>query len=50
MTDNELELLNIVKGSADPNALAKATAMIIDFLKQHESFEGQVPVESQELF
>lgn len=49
MTENEYELLNIVRGSTDPNALVKATAIIIDFLKQLESFEGQASAETQGL-
>ena len=40
MTDNERELIKIIRDNKDPgNALVTATLVILDFLKQHESFE-----------
>ena len=50
MTANEIELINIIRENDNPEqALMKATAIILDFLKQHESFEGQAAVCLQEL-
>ena len=44
MTDNEQELINLIRENDNPEqALMTATAIILDFLKQHESSEGQVP-------
>ena len=45
MTVNEMELLKIINENDNPEqALMTATAIILDFLKQHESFEEQAPV------
>ena len=42
MTDNEKELINIIRESENPElALLKATAIILDFLKQHGASEEQ---------
>jgi hypothetical protein len=44
VSNTELELINLIRGSADPSkALQTATSVIIDYLKQHESFEEQAP-------
>ena len=44
MTDNEKELIKLIRENDNPGqALMTATVIILDFLKQHESFEGQVP-------
>lgn len=41
MTENELELIKIIRESANPeNAIMIATAVIIDYLKRHESSEA----------
>ena len=38
MTDNEKELINLIRENDNPEqALMTATVIIIDFLKQHES-------------
>lgn len=43
MTDNEMELIHIIRDCEDQErALMTATAIILDFLKQHVSSEGQV--------
>jgi hypothetical protein len=40
VTKNELELINIIRNANNPeDALVVAALTIIDFLKQHESFE-----------
>lgn len=45
MTDNEMELIKIIRENDNPErALMAATVIILDFLKQHESSEVQVPV------
>lgn len=45
MTDNEQELINLIRGNDNPEqALMTATAIILDFLKQHESSEAREPV------
>ena len=50
MTANEIELINIIRENDNPEqALMIATAIILDFLKPHESFEGQAAVCLQEL-
>ena len=50
MTNNEIELLKLIRENDNPEeALITATTIIIDFLKQHESFEGQAAVYLQEL-
>lgn len=42
MTENELELIRIIRENDCPEkAIMIATAIIIDFLKPHESSEGQ---------
>jgi hypothetical protein len=44
MTENEKELIRIIRENDNPEqALMTATVIILDFLKQHESSEGQVP-------
>ena len=50
MTDNEQELINLIRENDNPEqALMTATAIILDFLKQHESSEVQEPVYLQAL-
>jgi hypothetical protein len=50
MTENEKELIKIIRENDDPeHALMTATAIILGFLKQHESFEVQAPVYLREL-
>lgn len=50
MTKNEKELLNMIRKNEKPEqALITATQIIIDFLKQRESFEGQAVAYLQEL-
>ena len=40
MTDNEKELIKIIRENDNPGqALMTATVIILGFLKQHESFE-----------
>ena len=40
MTDNEQELINLIRENDNPEqALMTATAIILDFLKQHESYQ-----------
>ena len=42
MTNNEMELLNIIRENDNPGqALMTATLIILGFLKQHESSEEQ---------
>ena len=44
MTDREIELIKLIRENDKPEqALITATAIILDFLKQHESSEEQVP-------
>lgn len=44
MTDKEIELIKLVRENDNPEqALMTATAIILDFLKQHESSEVQAP-------
>ena len=44
MTENEKELIRMIRENGNPEqALMKAAVIILDFLKQHESFEVQVP-------
>ena len=44
MTDNEMELIRIIRENDNPEqALMAATVIILDFLMQHESSEVQVP-------
>jgi hypothetical protein len=45
MTDHEKELIKMIRENDNPEeALMTATVIILDFLKQHESFEVQAPV------
>ena len=45
MTDNEKELIKLIRENDNPEqALMTAAVIILGFLKQHESFEGQAPV------
>ena len=40
MTDNEKELIRVIRENDNPEqALMTATAIILDFLKQHESYQ-----------
>ena len=42
MTDNEKELIRIIRENDNPEqALMAATVIILGFLKQHESSEGR---------
>lgn len=44
MTDNEMELIKIIRENDNPEqALMAATVIILGFLKQHESSEVQAP-------
>ena len=44
MTDNEMELIKLIRENDNPEqALMTATVIILGFLKQHESSEEQVP-------
>ena len=44
MTDNEKELIRIIRENDNPEqALMAAAVIVLGFLKQHESFEAQVP-------
>lgn len=50
MTNNEIELLKLIRENDNPEeALITATTIIIDFLKQHESFEEQESAYLREL-
>ena len=50
MTENELELIKIIRENDNPEEAVKVfAAIILDFLKQHESSEGQAAVYLQEL-
>lgn len=43
MTDNEMELIRIIRDcDSEERALMTATAIILDFLKQHGSSQEQV--------
>ena len=45
MTDNEKELIKLIRENDNPEqALMTVSVIILDFLKQHESFEVQAPV------
>ena len=45
MTDNEMELIKIIRENDNPEqALMAATVIILGFLKQHESSEAPEPV------
>lgn len=44
MTDNEKELIRIIRENDNPEqALMTAAVIILGFLKQHESFAVQAP-------
>jgi hypothetical protein len=50
MSNNEMELINIIRENDNPTqALTTAALIVLGFLKQHESFEEQVAVGLQEL-
>ena len=50
MTENEKQLIDLIRENDNPEyAIMTATAIILDFLKQHESSEGQAAVYLQEL-
>ena len=49
MTQNELELINIIRNSNNPNqAVITATKIILDYLKQLGSSQEQASVVLQE--
>ena len=49
MTDNELKLINLIRENDNPTqALMTATLIVLDYLKQHESFEEQAAVDLRE--
>ena len=49
MTDNEKELINMIRENDNPEqALMTAAVIILGFLKQHESFVEQAPAYLQE--
>ena len=51
MTENEKELIKMIRENDNAEqALMTATVIILGYLKQHESFEGQVSVGLQALF
>ena len=44
MTDHEKELINMIRENDNPGqALMTVAVIILNYLKQHESFEVQVP-------
>ena len=48
MTENEMELITLIRENDDPeHALMTAAVIILGFLKQHESSEGQAAVALQ---
>ena len=50
MTDNELELIKLVRENDNPGqALVTAVETILLYLKQHESSEEQAAADLQEL-
>ena len=50
MTENEKELIKIIRENDNPEeALMAATVIILGFLKQHESSVGQAPAYLQAL-
>lgn len=50
MTENEKELIKIIRENDNPEeALMTAAVIILGFLKQHESFEVQAPACLREL-
>ena len=49
MTNNEMELLNMIRENDNPvQALMTAIIIVQGYLKQHESFEERVPACLQE--
>ena len=49
MTNNEIELINMIRENDNPTrALMTATLIVLGYLKQHESFEEQAAVYLQE--
>lgn len=51
MTDNNMELIKLIRENDKPEtALMAATLIILGFLKQHESFEVQASAGLQELY
>ena len=51
MTENEKELINIIRENDNPTtALMTAAVIVLGFLKQHESFEEPSAVGLQVLF
>ena len=50
MTENEKELIKLIRENDNPEqALVTATVIILDYLKQHESFEEAYSGYLQEL-
>ena len=50
MTANEIELINIIRENDNPEkAIATAVDIILLYLVQHESSEGQAAADLQEL-
>lgn len=50
ITENEKQLIDLIRENVNPeNAIMTATAIIIDFLKLHESSEGQAAAYLREL-
>ncbi len=50
ITENEKQLIDLIRENVNPeNAIMTATAIIIDFLKLHESSEGQAAASLPEL-
>ena len=50
MTDNEIELIKLIRENDKPEqALMTATVIILGFLKRHESFVEQAAVDLQVL-
>jgi hypothetical protein len=44
MTDNERELIRIIRENDNPmQALSTAVFIVLGYLKQHESSQGQAP-------
>ena len=49
MTDNEIELIRMIRTNKDPEqALLTATSIILDYLKQHESCQAPTVASPQE--
>ena len=45
MTANEMELIKLIRENDNPQqALMAAVVIVLGYLKQHESFEGQAAV------